>query len=92
MARSDHSRDLSYLISTAATPENRRAWEKDMLKLYLEEFKKHGGPDVAFDELFFEYTVQMWTSLASWTLTLGSSPEMIGRRLGLAAQYELNMI
>lgn len=71
------SRDLAYAISTSLTPESRRAWEKDLLGLYLDELgaASRGAAKVAFDEAWRCYRQQLFTALAWWTGTLGQPPE-----------------
>ena len=69
------SRDLAYALSTSLVPEDRRKWEKDLLRLYLEALRAAGGAKLALDEAFLLYRQQMFTALAWWTGTLGQPPE-----------------
>ncbi len=69
------SRDLSYAISTALAPADRRAWEKDLLAYYLELMREKGAPAIAFDDAWLAYRRQMFPALAWWTGTLGQPPE-----------------
>ena len=69
------SRDLSYGISTALTVEQRRAWEQDLLKYYLELMHQKGVPAINFDDAWLAYRAQMFGALAWWTGTLGQPPE-----------------
>jgi hypothetical protein len=64
------SRDFAYATSVALTPENRRRWETDLLRLYLSESRHHGAPAVSFDEAWSLYRLQLFTALAFWTNTL----------------------
>lgn len=75
-SRAHWSRDFAYTISTALTIEDRRAWEQDLLKLYLAELKAHGGPDTTFDEGWLHYRQQLMTALTGWTITLHPAPGM----------------
>lgn len=68
------SRDIAYALSTALTVENRRAWERELLAIYLDELAANGGPRVAFDDAFFQYRQQFMTVLAWWTITLHPAP------------------
>ena len=45
--RGNWSRDFAYAMSTSLLPENRRAWEKDLLRLYLEALRAAGGAKLA---------------------------------------------
>lgn len=69
-------RDLSYVISSALTIENRRAWERDLIALYLDELGSHGGAVTSFDEAWTIYREQMLPALAWWTITLNPAPGM----------------
>jgi hypothetical protein len=70
------ARDVAYTISTALTVENRRAWEKDLLALYLDRLATHGGPHVSFDDAWTMYREQLFGALAWWTVTLSPPPGM----------------
>jgi hypothetical protein len=69
------SRDLAYCISTGTDPETRRAWERDLLKYYLEELASAGGPRLTFDGAWPRYRQQLFAALAWWTGTLGQPPD-----------------
>lgn len=68
-------RDLAYCIGTALDSEDRRAWERDLLALYLDELRAHGAPAPDFDTQFRIYRQQLFNALAWWTGTLGQPPE-----------------
>ena len=70
------SRDLAYTISTALSVENRRAWEKELLDLYLEEVQHSGGPALDRRKAWDLYRQQLFGALAWWTVTLTPPPEM----------------
>ncbi|RJG03152.1 aminoglycoside phosphotransferase family protein [Noviherbaspirillum sedimenti] len=74
--RGHWSRDLAYAIATALTVENRRAWEKDLVRLYLEKLAEAGGPVVTFDEAWVLYRQQLLSVLTWWTITLCPAPGM----------------
>lgn len=69
-------RDYAYAVSCALTPENRRAWERDLLALYLDAMREAGGPAVAFDDAWRIYRQQLFSALAFWTVTLTPPPVM----------------
>lgn len=75
-SRGHWGRDVAYTISTALQPEDRRLWERDLLKLYFEELAAAGGPVVAFDSGFGVYRQQLLAALAWWTFTLSPPPGM----------------
>jgi Phosphotransferase enzyme family len=69
-------RDFAYTISTALTVENRRAWEMDLLKLYLSERERLSGYKLDFEEALIIYRQQLFGALAWWTITLNPMPGM----------------
>jgi len=75
-SRGHWSRDLAYCLSVGLDIEDRRAWERELLALYLDRLAAHGGPRVGFAEAFDDYRAQMMTVLAWWTITLNPAPSM----------------
>lgn len=67
-------RDVAYAMATALQPEDRRAWERDLIGLYLDELQSHGGPQMSFDEGWLGYRQQLITALTWWTVTLTPPP------------------
>lgn len=61
--------DFSYAISAALTTEDRRAWEQDLIRLYLEELGAAGGSPPTFDEAWLSYRQQMMHGFIFWTYT-----------------------
>ena len=76
VSRGHWSRDVCYAISSALTVENRRAWEKDLLRLYLDRLHAAGGPKVTFDEAWLHYRQQLMTALTWWTITLAPTEDI----------------
>lgn len=64
------SRDLIYTITTALTIENRRAWERDLVGLYLDLMEQRGVPREPIDQVWTALRQQLMTALAFWTITL----------------------
>lgn len=64
------SRDLIYTMTTALTIENRRAWEKDLVALYLDLMAERGVPREPIDQVWTALRQQLMTALAFWTITL----------------------
>lgn len=69
------SRDLSYVLSTALAPANRRAWERDLVAYYVDQLVEAGAPAVLFDTAWLLYRQNLFSALAWWTGTLGQPPE-----------------
>lgn len=63
-------RDLAYAIATALTVEDRRAWEMDLIRYYLEHLKQEAGAAPSFDDALTLYRQQLFCALAMWTTTL----------------------
>jgi len=64
------SRDLIYTMTTALTIENRRAWERELVDLYLDLMAEHGVPREPIDQVWLALRQQLMTALAFWTITL----------------------
>ncbi len=69
LARGHWSRDLAYALSATLTIEDRRAWERDLIALYLDLFAVHSGVTIEFDEAWLRYRQQQFGALAFWTAT-----------------------
>jgi hypothetical protein len=74
IAKGHWSRDFAYAISAALTVEDRRAWERDLLRLYLDRLHAAGGERISFDEGWLRYRQQLFPALLMWTPTLCHSP------------------
>ncbi|MET0546255.1 MAG: phosphotransferase [Caulobacterales bacterium] len=72
--RGHWSRDFAYTVSVGLPTEDRRAWEVDLLKFYLDRMQAAGGPAVAFDDAWTYYRQQLMTALTWWTITLNPTP------------------
>ena len=74
-SKGNWGRDLAYVMSTSLAIEDRRAWEKDLLRYYLDRLQASGGAKIGFDEGWKIYRQQLFSALAWWTGTLGQPPE-----------------
>ena len=74
IATGDWARDVAYAIATSLTINDRRAWERDLLQVYLDKLRQSGGPATRFDEAWTSYRRQLASALAWWTLTLAFAP------------------
>jgi len=75
-ARGHWGRDIAYTMTTALTVENRRDWEEDLLRFYIDELERHSGHRIGFDEVWLRYRQQMVTALTWWTITINPAPDM----------------
>lgn len=64
--------DLTYALGSALTVEDRRAWESDLLRLYLDELAARGGPKLEYDNAWLAYRQQVFHGAAFWLITLGA--------------------
>ncbi len=80
------ARDLIYTLATSLTVENRRAWERDLVRFYLDQLAEAGGPKVSKDEAWRTIRLSMPTAFAFWTLTLKPSPEFPDMQPGETAR------
>jgi hypothetical protein len=74
MVKGQWASDYSYAISSALTIDDRRAWERDLLEIYLEELHKRGGPRLSFEEAWLSYRQQMLHGFFFWVMTIGAGP------------------
>jgi hypothetical protein len=70
------SRDVVYAIATALTTDDRRAWERDLLSVYLDRSRENGAPTISTEEAWLWYRQQSLSALAYWTVTYTPSPGM----------------
>jgi hypothetical protein len=63
--------DLAYAVPSALTVQDRRAWERDLLELYIERLAAAGGARLSFDQAWLTYRQQVFHGLFFWLFTLG---------------------
>jgi hypothetical protein len=80
------ARDVSYAISTTLAIGDRRAWERDLLKRYLQLMREQCGLAVTFDEAWDACRLQLFPALLMWTPTLvhtRTTPDMQPEEMSL---------
>lgn len=70
------ARDVAYALATHLPPEDRRAWERDLVALHGEHLAKRGVTPPPIDEAFLLYSQQMTHPMLMWLGTLGLSKLM----------------
>ncbi len=80
--------DYSYALVSALTVEDRRAWEKDLLRFYLEKVREAGGQPPGFDDAWDDYRRNMFYPYFCWLSTIagsakGTAPEMQPKQVSL---------
>ena len=86
LAKGHWARDISYAISTTLAIEDRRAWERDLLKRYLDQMREKCGLGITFDEAWDLYRQQIFLALLMWTPTLvhtRTTPDMQPEEMSL---------
>jgi hypothetical protein len=79
--------DVAYALSCGLEPEDRRAWERDLLGRYLDRLAAAGGKPPSFDDAWLAYRQQMVHGLAFWLATIGVTalqPELQPREVCVA--------
>lgn len=75
ISRSGWGHDVTFTISTSLTVEHRRAWERDLLRFYLERLRAEGGPALEFNDAWNNYRRHLFLSLLGWTPIVKPSSE-----------------
>ncbi|MFZ0713605.1 aminoglycoside phosphotransferase family protein [Mycobacterium sp.] len=63
------SYDVSYLIASILTVEDRRRWEQELLAYYLDRLGEYGGSPASFNEAWLAYRQQPFYSYIIWLVT-----------------------
>jgi aminoglycoside phosphotransferase (APT) family kinase protein len=63
--------DFAYLVNSGLEPDDRRAWQDDLLRHYIAELVRHGGPQLSFDEVLLAYRQQSFWPYTAWAFTIG---------------------
>lgn len=68
--RGHWARDFAYALTANLTVEDRRSWQGELLRLYLDLLATAGGPEIPYETAFLAYRQQLLTALTFWTITL----------------------
>jgi hypothetical protein len=74
MLRGQWAADYTYAIVSALTVADRRAWERDLLAIYLDKLAAAGGKPPRFDEAWLALRQQAFHPLFYWLVTIGAGP------------------
>jgi hypothetical protein len=75
-ARGHFSRDLAYVLSAALDVDDRRAWERELVRRYVDRLSQTARRRFDPDEVFRDYRHQMLHALLMWTPTLCHSEHL----------------
>jgi hypothetical protein len=71
VARGSWAHDVTYAIQTSLAVEDRRAWERDLVALYLDRLGAAGGKAPGFEEAWLEYRRHSFYGYIAWAFPLG---------------------
>jgi hypothetical protein len=78
--------DFAYAVTSSLSPEDRRAWEGDLLRLYLDALQLPKEMVPSFDQAWLSYRQQTFHGLFNWLFVAGAGamqpsmqPDDIGR-------------
>jgi aminoglycoside phosphotransferase (APT) family kinase protein len=71
------STDVAYHLSTVLDIDTRRAHERDLLEHYLGALEAAGGPALAWDDAWDDYTLGFAYGYFLWCITRVSSREVV---------------
>jgi len=78
-------RDVSYFLTMAVDPDDRRQDERALWRLYLDALRAAGGPDIGLDEAWAAHRVHAsYTVVATFFAFMPSYQTADGRTLGAA--------
>ena len=61
--------DVAYAMVSSLAVEDRRAWERDLLRFYLDRLQAEGGPVIAFDAAWLRYRQHLLYPYFCWLMT-----------------------
>jgi hypothetical protein len=85
--------DFAFLVGSACEPEDRRDWEEDLLRTYLEQLSDAGGKAPDFDEAWLAYRQQLFYPYSAWAFTIGRAfyqPKMQPDEVSLKIVHRLS--
>ncbi|MFE7743904.1 aminoglycoside phosphotransferase family protein [Nocardia sp. NPDC057455] len=77
--RGGWAHDFAYTVNSGCEPEDRRAWDRELLASYLDELGPLEGRAPTFDDAWLAYRQQSMFAYAAWAFTIGRAayqPEM----------------
>ena len=84
--------DVASFIGSSVEPQDRRAWERELIGGYLDKLGNAGGRPPSFDEAFLAYRRSLFYYTAGWAFTYGRAwyqPEMQSESTCLAILHRL---
>lgn len=72
ISRGSWAMDIAYALSSALTVDDRRAWERELIALYVDRLSAAGGPQLGVDDAWLAYRQQPFHGLVFWLYTIGA--------------------
>ncbi|OBH11101.1 hypothetical protein A5695_20025 [Mycobacterium sp. E1747] len=63
--------DFAYLVNSGCEPEDRRLWQEDLIRRYVQTLRDTGGPVIDFDVALLQYRQQSFWPYTAWAFTIG---------------------
>lgn len=76
ISRGHWARDLAYAVATALDVQDRRAWERALVRRYAAALSARTGRSFSEEQAFAAYRRQIPAALLMWTTTLVPAPTM----------------
>ncbi|MDB5968386.1 MAG: hypothetical protein JWQ90_836 [Hydrocarboniphaga sp.] len=64
--------DYAYILTTSLKVADRRAWEDELLRFYLDRLLAFGGPRLGFDAAWLQYRQSTLYPYFAWVFTIGA--------------------
>lgn len=85
--------DFAYFVGSACEPDDRRAWERELLELYLDKLTDGGAPAPSFADAWLTFRQQLFYPYSAWAFTIGRAwyqPRMQPDEISLAIIHRLS--
>ena len=85
-------RDVSYFLTMTVEPDDRRAAERDLIRLYVDALSASGGAKIDFDDAWFTHRVQAgYTVVATFLAFMPTYAGPAAQTLGAALRRRSEM-
>ncbi|MUL65985.1 hypothetical protein BOO86_16025 [Mycobacterium sp. CBMA 234] len=91
--RGNWAYDVAYFLGSACDPDDRRAWERELLEHYLQRLSDAGGDAPNFDDAWDSYRRSMFYPYSAWAMTIGRAwyqPKMQPEAVCLSILHRLS--
>lgn len=66
--------DFAYTLTSGLEVEDRRRWERELLRHYLDRLAAAGGPALPYEQAWLNYRQQVFYAYFAWVFTIGHGP------------------